>query len=100
MRREATLYESKCLRRVSNVFHTPAVALSVGWIGDGYAVLGMVVVTLSAIVVLLGRLAHTVSETTSARRPWGRRSRHDDPASSYTLRSNSANRCRGLASSV
>jgi hypothetical protein len=59
---------------------------------------GVPVVTL-LIVVLLGSSAQIVSETTSESNPCGNMSTHDDPASSYTCRSNSAKCCRGLSSS-
>ena len=56
-RRAAAEQVSKSFRRVSNVFHTPVVALSGGWISGCKVVRGSVVVTLSVTVVLVGSVA-------------------------------------------
>ena len=95
----AALYKSKLLRRASKDFQRPDVALSAGWFGGGKVFLSMVVATPLVIVVLSGSSCQMVSETTSESNPCGNMSTHDDPASSYTCRSNSAKCCLGLSSS-
>ena len=78
----AASYLSYALDRASNAFHNPATALSAGWRGGRRELRARIVGTPSTMILLSGKLSQIGVETTKDRRPWGKISRHEDPASS------------------